>query len=378
MILQKNKNFFTSLFSSFKFLFFQLKKKRDYVIYSESLNYKLNYIDLLDNLIKKPFVTSVITSDLNEFHDLKKKNYDVYYIGSGLIRVIVFNFISCKYLIMTMTDIGNHLKKSLFCDNYVYFFHCMHSTHKIYTPKAFDNYDIIFCIGNFQTNEIRKNENINNLPKKKIVETGYFYLDNLERNSNKELLNKNTVLFAPSWNLNEDNLFNRHGYSIIENLLNNKFDVIFRPHPEIIKRYKNNFEQVIKKFIDHKNFILDINASNIHSMEKAAILITDNSSISIEYSFIFYRPVIFINYKEKIHNENFNSIDQSSFEDKFKNEIGLSILSEDIKRLNLICRETIDNNKINIDKIEIFKKNFLSNVTKSSQVAAEFLFKNNI
>ena len=31
----------------------------------------------------------------------------------------------------------------------------MHSTHKIYTPKAFDNYDIIFAI-KFQSEEIKK------------------------------------------------------------------------------------------------------------------------------------------------------------------------------------------------------------------------------
>ena len=67
------------------------------MIYSESLNYKLNYIDLLDKLNKKPFVTSVITSDLNEFYNLKKNNYDVYYIGKGLIRMIIFNFLSFSY-----------------------------------------------------------------------------------------------------------------------------------------------------------------------------------------------------------------------------------------------------------------------------------------
>ena len=377
MISKKIKSFIILLYSSFSFLFFQFKKKRDYVIYSESHNYKLDYIDLLDKLNKKPFITSIITSDLNEFYDLKKNNYDAYYIGKGLVRVIVFNFLNCKYIIMTMTDIGNHLNKSFFCDNYVYFFHCMHSTHKIYTPKAFDNYDIIFCIGTFQSNEIRKNEKINNLPKKKIIETGYFYLDNLAKNSNKELSNKNTILFAPSWNYNEDNLFNKQGYSIIENLINNQFNVIFRPHPEIIKRNKSNYEQVINKFTNNKNFTLDTSASNIQSMENASLLITDNSSISIEYSFVFYRPVIFIDYKDKIHNKNFHLIDHSTFEDEFKKEIGLSISSKEIKRLNFICRETIDNYGLNIDKIEFFKKKFLSNISKSSQVAAEFLQKDN-
>ena len=65
---------------------------------------------------------------------------------------------------MTMTDLRNNLNKSLFCKNYVYFFIAC-STHKIYTPKAFDNYDIIFAIGEFQSEEIKKNEVINNLKK---------------------------------------------------------------------------------------------------------------------------------------------------------------------------------------------------------------------
>ena len=114
-------------------------------------------------------MTSIITSDLDEFYELKKNGYDVYFIGKGFIRMIVFNFLSCKFMIMTMTDIGNHINKSPFCDNYVYFFHCMHSTHKIYTPNAFDNFDIIFCIGQYQVNEIKKNEKIYKLKKKKII-----------------------------------------------------------------------------------------------------------------------------------------------------------------------------------------------------------------
>jgi len=377
MISKKIKRFIILFSSSFSFLFFQLKKKKDYVIYSESLNYKINYIDLLDKLNKKPYITSVITSDINEFYNLKKNNYDVYYIGEGLVRVFIFNFISCKYMIMTMTDIGNNLNKSFFCNNYVYFFHCMHSTHKIYTSKAFDNYDIIFCIGKFQTNEIRKNEKINKLPKKRIIETGYFFLDNLIENANKKLANKNTILFAPSWNYNDDNLFNIHGFSIINNLINNNFNVIFRPHPEIIKRNKINYEKVISKFLNNKKFTLDTNASNIMSMENASLLITDNSSISIEYSFAFYRPVIFIDYKDKIHNKNFHHIDNSTFESKFKKEIGISISSKEITRLNYICQERIENHRLNIKKIDVLKNSFLSNISKSSQVAAEFLQKDN-
>jgi hypothetical protein len=377
MLFQKIKSFIILLCSSLNFLFFQFKKKRDFVFFSESHNYKYNYIDLLNNLNKKPYVTSLITSDINEYFDLKKDNYDVYYIGKGFFRVVIFNFLSCKYMIMTMTDLGNNLNKSLFCKNYVYFFHCMNSTHKVYTPEAFDNYDIIFSVGVFQSDEIKKNEIINNLKKKIIYETGYFYLDYLVKNSNKSIAEKNCILFAPSWNYDEDSLFNKHADSILNNLIDSGFNVIFRPHPEIIKRNKSQYDYIVNKFGSSKNFILDVSASNVQSMEKASLLITDNSGISVEYSFTFYRPVIFIDYKEKIHNKNYHSISNSTFESEFKKKIALSVPIKDINKLNLICENTIKNYKFDNHKTDIFKKNFLSNISKSSEVAAQFLMKDN-
>ena len=132
---------------------------------------------------------------------------------------------------------------------------------------------------------------------------------------------------------------------IINNLIKSDFNVIFRPHPEIIKRNKSKFDYVVSKFDNNKNFILDVNASNVQSMEKASLLITDNSSISIEYSFAFYRPVIFLDYKEKIHNKNFHSISRYTFEDEFKKEIGLSVKIEDINKLSFICDNAIKDNK---------------------------------
>jgi YidC/Oxa1 family membrane protein insertase len=253
----------------------------------------------------------------------------------------------------------------------------MHSTHKIYTPRAFDNYDIIFTIGSFQSDEIKKNETLNNLPQKRIYKTGYFYLDYLVKSSNKSISEKDCILFAPSWNYDEDNLFNKHGDSIVSNLINSGFNVIFRPHPEIIKRNKSKFDHVVSKFEDNKNFILDLNASNVRSMEKASLLITDNSSISIEYSFAFYRPVIFLDYKEKIHNKDYHSIGTSTFESEFKKELGISVSIKDINKLSFICENAIKENKFDNHKTDIFKKKFLSNISNSAEVAAQFLINDN-
>lgn len=370
------KSIFVLLRSIFNLLSSQIKKKKKYIFYSESLFYKNYYIDLLSKISEKDNSTAILTSDFKEYEDLKNDKFNVYYIGKGFFRILIFNIISCEYFIMTMTDIGNNFQKSNFCKNYVYFFHCMHSTHKMYTEKAFDNYDIILSIGKFQTSEIRKNEIINNLSKKEIHETGYFYLDFLENNCNKNLIKKKHVLFAPSWNYDENNLFNNYGHLVIENLINNNFIVIFRPHPEIMKRNKKRFNETIEIFKNSDQFILDTNPSNINSMEKASLLITDNSSIAIEYSFVFCRPVIFIDYKDKIHNKNFHKIQKLTFENEFRNLVGISITNNEINNLSTICSEAISMSKSNSTKIQNLKKEYLSNVSNSANVASKILLKN--
>ena len=61
----------------------------------------------------------------------------------------------------------------------------MVSTHKCYTHKAFENYDIILSNGSYQQKELELSENLFNFKKKKIVNTGYLYLENLSENKNK-------------------------------------------------------------------------------------------------------------------------------------------------------------------------------------------------
>ena len=77
-----------------------------------------------------------------------------------------------------------------------------------------------------------------NYQKKKYVNIGYFYLDYISRNLNLNLTNKKTILFAPSWNYNKNNILNDFGLKIIEILIGSGYKTILRPHPEQFKRSK--------------------------------------------------------------------------------------------------------------------------------------------
>lgn len=349
--------------------------EKEVVFFSESLFYKNFYYSLFLKTKQKVKGTIIITSDIKEYLFYESKNNSsVFYIGSGFFRIILFNLIKCNLFITTLTDIGNNFNRSLNCKKYVYFFHSLASTHKIYTPKAFDNYDVIFVNGKYQEIEIRKNEILFQLKKKDIFETGYFYLEHLENYSNKNINTNNCILVAPSWNYNERNLFNDHIFEILENLIKNNFKVLLRLHPEMIKRNKNKYKKVIKKFFNNDLFYLDKNSSNISSMEKASLLITDNSTISLEFSLIFQRPSLYINYSEKIHNKDYELIDKNTFENIFKDKVCYSIDANNLSKLPSECTRIINEKTFFENKIINFKKencNFLNN---SSEIGSQIIY----
>ena len=182
----------------------------------------------------------------------------------------------------------------------------MASTHKIYTNTAFDNYDIILSLGDFQNKEIRIREKKFNLKRKKIYNTGYFYLDYLKKNTNKGSSKEDIILFAPSWNYNNKNLTVRLMKHVKKKFHKTLKSMCDRHNKNFLKN-KEIIENINKKYSSN-SYTLDQSPSNIRSMEEAGSLVTDNSAISLEYSFNFHRPVFFIDYSDKIHNKNYLDI----------------------------------------------------------------------
>ena len=349
-------NFFTNI-KNYLFIFKNINsitsKKYKVVFYSESKNYQKYALILIDFLITKfPGEILYVSSDKLDFiNNDKIKNL---YIGKGLMLQYFFSKIQASNLITTTTDLGNNIiKKNKFVDNYIYYFHAPVSTTRVYTTKAFDNYDTILCIGNFQINEILKREKIKKINKKKLHECGYFYFDYLINKINLNH-NKDEILIAPSWNYNEKNFINEDFQNIIDELIKKNLKVRFRPHPEHFKRSRSFIEKISKKF-NTENFTLDTNLENIESMEKAICLITDNSGIAIEFSLIMKKPVLYFDSLSKIHNKEVDDYKELiNLEDEVRDNFGYKFSKNEIHKLkdliNLSKNDFDLNKKKNIDK----------------------------
>ena len=175
--------------SNFKLEWNELKRfenltdeERSIVFYVENENYFIYLKPIIKELTEKHkitvcYVTSSKTDPLLE----PTKNILSFYIGDGTVRTKFFLNLKADVLVMTMPDLQTfHIKRSKIKNvNYMYVFHSAVSTHLVYRKESFDNFDTIFCTGNYQIQEIQERELKYNLKKKKLIQCGYSRLDDL-------------------------------------------------------------------------------------------------------------------------------------------------------------------------------------------------------
>ena len=331
------------------------KVKPKFIFYSENKSY-LKYAYLLIESISKKYPGEIyyVSSDIED----KITNIDIknMFIGRGILMQYFFLSVKGKNMFLTLTDLDNSIvKKNKHIENYIYFFHAAVSSTKIYTETAFDNYDQIFCNGDYHVKEIRKREELANLNKKKLIKSGYFYFDYLEQKINKNDI-CNEILVAPSWNKAKKNFINENFETIIDKLIKEGFKVRFRPHPENLKRSMKILNHFKEKF-KGDNFIFDNEPENLIALEKSKCLMTDTSGIAIEYLLLMKRPILYFEDLDKIHNVQFDMFkDLETMDSKVKSKFGYKFDKNQIdnlkEKINFAISDFKDKDKSIVDFIE--------------------------
>ena len=329
------------------------------IFFSENKSY-LKYSYLLIDLISKKYPNEIYYVSSDPTDQINNPNIKNIFIGNGILMHYFFLTVKGANMFMTLTDLGNTVKKNNYIKNYIYFFHGAVSSTKVYSEAAFDNYDTILCNGNYHINEIEFREKLLNLRKKVLIKSGYFYFDYLNNKLNKNI-SPDEILIAPSWNRNKDNFINTKFEDIISKILEAGYKVRFRPHPENIKRSSKYLDMIKKKFTN-ENFIFDDNSENYLAFEKAKCLITDTSGIAIEFLLLLKRPVLYFDDFDKIHNLQLEKFKDIGFmEDRIKSQFGNLFKEYDIQNL----KEILDNIILNFenkdeDINEFVNKNFFN------------------
>ena len=359
------------------------QNERDVVFYSENENSMLIFKSLISELTNKHNLNICYVTSSKDESILKKPNNRIksFFIGDGVVRTKFFLNLKAKILIMTMPDLETfHIKKSkVYPVHYVYLFHSMVSTHLVYRRSAFEHFDSIFCVGNYQLDEIRSTEKLYNLKPKNLIRYGYSHLDNLlEKYSKRILLPKNNenklhILLAPSWS--DDGLFENFGEKVIDILLREGYKVTFRPHPMSQKKSKKKIDRMTEKFSKNESFLLEQNIFNFDSFLLSDIMITDWSGAALEFAFAFEKPVLFIDVPKKINNPEYEKIPQVPIEVSIREKIGKIILPTDLELIPNEIKMLYGQTKELRDKITKIRNELIFNVGESKKDGAEEIIK---
>ena len=359
------------------------QNERDVVFYSENENSMLIFKSLISELTNKHNLNICYVTSSKDESILKKPNNKIksFFIGDSVVRTKFFLNLKAKILIMTMPDLETfHIKKSkVYPVHYVYLFHSMVSTHLVYRRSAFEHFDSIFCVGNYQLDEIRSTEKLYNLKPKNLIRYGYSHLDNLlEKYSKRIRLPKNNenklhILLAPSWS--DDGLFENFGEKVIDILLREGYKVTFRPHPMTQKKSKKKIDRITEKFSKNESFLLEQNIFNFDSFLFSDIMITDWSGAALEFAFAFEKPVLFIDVPKKINNPEYEKIPQVPIEVSIREKIGKIILPTDLELIPNEIKMLYGQTKELRDKITKIRNELIFNVGESKKDGAEEIIK---
>jgi len=356
------------------------KKDRSIVFYLENEYYFIYFQPIVEKLTQKydMKICYITSSKTDPMLTCKDKNILPFYIGDGIARSNFFINLKAAIIVMTMPDLETfHIKRSkVYPVHYVYIFHSLNSTQRAYTNTAFDNFDTIFCTGNYQIIEIQERERKFNLGEKKLVKHGYGRLDSLINEARSTDIRKSTsnnkvVLIAPSWGAN--GLIETKGQEIISILLDSGFDVILRPHPMTIKKSNEIIQKIEKEFKDNLNFKLETDIRNTESFFLCDCMISDWSGVAIEYAFAFEKPIFYVDTPQKINNPECDQIDLVPLEEKLRSQIGEVISLSELSLIPSKINQFLQSQNKFKEKIQKSREETVFNVGNSGEQGAKYL-----
>lgn len=301
-----------------------------------------------------------------------------YYVGEKRAITLMMKM-DADVVVLTLDDLDNYYIKRSYVRKDVKYVHMPHHMTSMFLTAAehcYDHYDAMLSVGPHQIREIRRLEQMNDLPAKHMVECGYDLLDRqiAEYDARpKPHHDRPVVLIAPSWQ--EDNLLDLCGLETIRPLIAGGFHVIVRPHPEYLKRYRPRWEALCAALADQPKELLSLDQdfSSNESIYDADVIITDWSSIYLEFSFITLKPSLLINTPMRVANPDWEKLGIEPTDISLRRKLGREVEVADLPGIADVAHELVDNAQHWREQIREVRERTVFNLGHGGENAGRFL-----
>ena len=388
-------SFFGAVVFSLKGLFYRLIGKKDLleneqnlkenqnniVIFNEGKIYWNTFRPIVEALLKRNVIFSYYTMDINDpCLKMDEPNMNNRYIGNGTRAFAKISKLKADIVLSTTPNIGTKgypISRSNSIKKLVHVFHAFDDL-TCYHRGSLDNYDAVMLVGEFEKSIIRKLEKLRNLPAKELYEAGLPYLDVLEEKKNsapkqvKKISDENTILISPSWGVK--GCLSQYGSRFILLLAQAGFNIIIRPHPQSLKVEPELLEKIKSEVSFFQNVEWDFDIDSSQSMQRADILISDTSSVRVDFLFLYQKPIITLEMPFDNMTE-FEIVDLGeSWKEQALKQLGYTLGKENIEELPIIVREIIATKTP--EEIIAFREKNVYNYKCSGEVIAKYLIEN--
>ena len=321
-----------------------------YVIFSESKNYWTTFRPVCDEFEKRGIEVNYWTASKDD--PALEQGYEhvkCEFIGEGNRAFAKLNMMSADICLATTPGLDVYQWKR--SKNVRCYVHIMHSaaTMLLYRMFGIDYYDAILTTGDFQKDEVRELEKVRNDPEKELVTVGSLYLDMMKerldkaRETGEHRADERTVLLAPSWG--EAAILKLYGEKIIEALIKTGYRIIIRPHPQSMKSEKELMDRLMNKYPAGDKLEWDFEPDNFNTLYKSDLMITDFSSVMLDFALVFDRPVIYAEYKLDKSVYDACWIDHPLWQEETFPKLGARLKEEDFDKLKDIIDAAISSDE---------------------------------
>lgn len=362
----------------------ELKAHRNkIVLFSEGKNYWHTYKPVVEALLKEKVFFSYYTMDVEDpCLTIDAPTMDNRFIGSGNRAFAKMGNLKAGVVLTTTPNIGTAgypIPRSGTIGKLVHVFHSFDDP-AIYHKGSLDNYDAVMLVGDFAVKGIRHLEKLRGTRRKDLIPAGLPYLDELadakerweSENRQKNRKNVPTVLVAPSWGAK--GCLSHYGWEFIELLAKEGFEVIIRPHPQALKVEADMLKEIRASLVGYENVKWDYEVDATPSMERADIMISDTSSVRMDFLLIYRKPVISLAMQAE-DMEEYELADMGtsrSWKDEQIARLGCTVNEDELGKIADIVRKQLSNENFK-EEIEEFRKNNLYNWRESGKAIANYL-----